>query len=301
MKTLYCFITILLAFLAIDSHACNTCGCGVANYHYGILPQYQKNFIGLRYRYRSFDSRLDVTHMASYSYETFQSTELWGRFYPMDRLQIFAFVPYNFNERREGEITTQLRGLGDVVVAANYNVLNTYDSTSSGWKHNLLVGGGIKLPTGDFDAMQSGLTINQNFQLGTGSVDFLFNVIYTLRFRNAGINTEFTYNHNTRNRDEYRFGNTTRSGLTAFFIPKTGGVTLMPNAGVSIETFKDNSQFEQPFPDSGGWAMLYNAGLEAYVKRFAFGLSYSHPGKQQLFSGQVTANDRVLAHLTFMF
>lgn len=301
MKLLYFITALFFTFMTFDAHACNTCGCGVANYHYGILPQFQQNFFGIRYRYRSFDSRLDGSHTAPYSYETFQSTELWGRFYPSERLQIFAFVPYNFNERQEGEITTSLRGLGDIVVSANYNVLNTYDSIDSDWKHNLLVGGGIKLPTGKFNAIQNGLTINQNFQLGTGSVDLLLNLIYTIRYKSAGLNAEFTYNHNTTNRDQYKFGNTTRNGLTAFFIPKTGAVTLMPNLGVSVETFKDNAQFDQVFPDTGGWAMLYNAGVEAYFKRFALGVSYSRLGEQALFDGQVTANDRVLAHVTFMF
>lgn len=287
--------------LTAESRACNTCGCGVANYHYGILPQFQKNFVGLRYQYRSYDSRLDAGHLAPYSYETFQSTELWGRFYPMDKLQVFGFLPYNFNERIEGEKTTYLRGMGDIVLSANYNLINTYDTASSTWTHNLLVGAGVKLPTGEFRKMEDGLTVNQNFQLGTGSVDFLFNLIYTLRYRNLGLNTEFTYNYNTTNRDEYRFGNTSRSGLTAFFIPKTGAVTIMPNVGVSLETFEDNQQFEQPFPDTGGWATLYHAGIEAYFKSIAFGVSYSHPGKQKLFTEKVTANDRISMHLTFMF
>jgi hypothetical protein len=302
MKQYYFFLAI--TFIACQSNqtlACNTCGCGVSNYHYGILPQYQRNFVGLRYRYRSFDSRLDGSHRAPYSYETFQSTELWGRFYPSERVQLFAFIPYNFNARKEGEVTTVLRGPGDAVISVNYNILNTYDSSTSNWKHNILVGGGIKLPTGKFDAMHDGATINQNFQLGTGSVDFLLNLIYTLRYKGAGLNAEFTYNYNTTNRDEYRFGNTTRAGLMAFFVPITGAVTIMPNVGASVETFKDNSQFDQPFPDSGGWALLYNVGVEVYVKRFAFGVLYNHPGRQRLFNGQVTANDRISAHLTFMF
>ena len=75
----------------------------------------------------------------------------------------------------------------------------------------------------------------------------------------------------------------------------------MPNVGVSLETFEDNEQFQQPFPDSGGWSVLYNAGLEAYFKRFAVGVSYAHPGKQKLFNEQVTANDRASMHVTFMF
>jgi hypothetical protein len=299
-KIFYSLISVSLLSLT-GASACTTCGCGVGNYQYGILPQYQKNFIGIRYRYRSFDSRLDASHTASYSYETFQSTELWARYYPTDRFQVFAFIPYNFNARQEGESTTYLHGLGDMVLTAHYTIFNTYDSTFSDWKHYLLVGGGVKLPTGEFDAIQNGLTINQNFQLGTGSVDFLFNLMYTLRYKSAGLNTEFTYSYNTTNPDEYRFGNTTRTGLTAFYIPTTKAVTFMPNVGISLETFKDNEQFGQPFPDSGGWAMFYNAGLETYFKRFALGVSYTHPGKQKLFNEQVKANDRVSMHLTFMF
>jgi hypothetical protein len=298
----YIYLLFLLTFLtASELVACNTCGCGVANYHYGILPQFQKNFIGMRYRYRSYVSTLEAGHSAPYSYETFQTTELWGRFYPMNKWQVFAFIPYNFNEKREEDKITYFEGLGDVVVSANYNLINTYDSAESDWTHNLLVGAGVKLPTGQFRKIEDGLTVNQNFQLGTGSVDLLFNLIYTLRFKNSGLNAEFTYNHNTTNRDEYRFGNTSRSGLTAFFIPKTGAVTLMPNAGASVETFKDNKQFKQPFPDSGGWAMLYNAGVESYYKNFAVGVSYSHPGKQKLFNEKVRSNDRVSVHVTVMF
>lgn len=281
--------------------ACNTCGCGVANYHYGILPQFQKNFIGLRYRYRSYTSELDASHLAPYSYETFQSTELWARFYPANRLQAFVFVPYNFNERKEGEKYTYLNGLGDIVVSANYNVINTYDSAASGFSHNLLLGAGVKLPTGEFRKIENGLTVNQNFQLGTGSVDLLFNLIYTVRYKNFGVNAEFTYNHNTTNRDNYRFGNTTRSGLNAFFVLNTGAVTLMPNAGISLETFEDNRQFGQPFPDSGGHALLYNGGAEAYYKNVAIGVAYTHPGKQELFNGQVTSNERFAMHVTYMF
>lgn len=255
----------------------------------------------MRYRYRSYVSELDASHLAPYSYETFQSTELWGRFYPARRVQAFIFVPYNFNERREGEKMTYLNGLGDVVVSANYNVINTYDSMSSGFSHNLLVGAGVKLPTGQFQKIEDGLTVNQNFQLGTGSVDVLFNAIYTLRYKSVGVNTELTFNYNTTNRDEYRFGNAARTAVNAFFIPKTGAVTLMPNAGVGLETFRDNRQYGEPFPDSGGWAILYNAGVEAYYKSFAIGATYSTPGKQALFSRQVTARDRVALHITYMF
>jgi hypothetical protein len=296
-----CILLLALASILNKAEACNVCGCGVGNYHYGILPQFGKNFLGMRYRHASYVSTLDESHMDSYSYETFQTMELWGRFYPMKKIQAFVFVPVNFNERREGAGVKSLTGLGDIVISANYNLMNTYDSTNSFLKHNLLVGAGLKLPTGEFREIENGLTVNQNFQLGTGSVDFLFNVIYTVRHKNIGLNTELSYTVTTTNKDEYRFGNTARTGITAFYIFRKGVFTLMPNIGVSGEFFKDNKQFGQPFPDTSGWAALCSIGLETYYRKVAVGFSYSRPGKQALFNEKVEANDRVSAHLTFMF
>jgi hypothetical protein len=300
MRT-YLLIIIFLASITGDTLACNVCGCGVANYHYGILPQYHKNFIGMRYRYRSYKSILEAGHDAPFSRETFQTAELWGRFYPFNRVQAFVFLPYNFNERVEGDQITRLSGLGDAVISANYNLFNTYDSMQSSIKHSLLIGAGVKLPTGQFQAIEDGLTVNQNFQLGTGSVDYLFNLIYTIRVKKMGFNGEFTYNINTTNKDEYRFGNTSRSAISTFYVMNAGNLTVMPNAGVSIETFRDNNQYGIAFEDTGGWAILYNAGIESYYKQFAFGVSYTHPGKQELFNNKVTSYDRFSMHLTYMF
>ena len=128
-----CFISMFC--LPSASHACNVCGCGVGTYHYGILPQVGKNFVGMRYRYSSFKSTLDDSHTHQYSYETFRTAELWARFYPIKRVQAFVFVPFNFNERREGPTTKNLEGLGDVIISANYNVINTYDSADRFFKH----------------------------------------------------------------------------------------------------------------------------------------------------------------------
>src|SRR5688572_25499278 len=128
MKKLTILTLALITLLTSSSLACSVCGCGVGNYHYGILPQIRKNFVGIRYRHSSYVSTLDDSHADAYSCETFQTAELWGRFYPSKKIQAFVFVPFNFNERTEGNTTNTLKGLGDIVISANYNLINTYDS-----------------------------------------------------------------------------------------------------------------------------------------------------------------------------
>lgn len=301
MKKITTLTLTLLIIIISSSQACSVCGCGVGNYHYGILPQFRKNFVGIRYRHSSYVSTLDDSHANTYSYETFHGAELWGRFYPTKRIQAFLFVPFNFNERKEGTKVSTLNGLGDVVISANYTLISTYDSLDSELKHNLLIGGGVKLPTGEYRAIENGLTVNQNFQLGTGSLDFLFNLMYTIRHKNLGFNTELSYSLNTTNKDEYKFGNAARGGLAAFYIFKLNQLTIMPNVGISWEIFQNNKQFGESFSDTGGWASLYNAGAEIYYRNVAFGFSYSTPAGQKLFSGKVASNDRVTAHFTIMF
>jgi hypothetical protein len=126
-------------------------------------------------------------------------------------------------------------------------------------------------------------------------------VIHTVRHNDLGINAELSYNVNTTNKDEYRFGNAARTGLTAFYILRAGALTVMPNVGLSGEFFEDNKQFDQPFTDTGGWASIYNVGSEIYFRSIALGVSWSHPGKQKLFSGMVDSKDRLSAHVTVMF
>lgn len=301
MKKIFIVTVLSILFVPSKSQACSVCGCGVGNYHYGILPQFGKNFVGLRYSYSSFTSTLDGSHAHQYSYETFRTAELWGRFYPIKRVQAFVFVPFNFNERIEGPTKKNLKGLGDIILSANYNVINTYDSTDRFFKHNLLVGAGLKLPTGEYRQIENGLTVNQNFQLGTGSVDVLLNAIHTIRHGNLGLNAELSYSLNTTNKDEYKFGNAARAGLTIFYILRTGGLTVMPHVGISGEYFRDNKQFDQSFSETGGRASLCNLGSEFYYRSIAIGVSWSHPGKQKLFSGLVSADDRTSAHITVMF
>src|SRR5690606_7301085 len=153
MKSILSVLVAVLMVTVVDTaQGCNVCGCGVGTNHHGILPQFQKNFVGVRYHNKTYRSHLGMEHAAMYSNEHFQSVELWARFYPAKRVQVFAFLPYKINERTEGSDVLRLRGIGDASVSVNYSLINTYDSALATLRHNLMIGGGVKLPTGNFQA-----------------------------------------------------------------------------------------------------------------------------------------------------
>lgn len=270
----------------------------------GILPQSHRGFVGLRYSHKSYDSHLNSASLQSR--EDFWKTELWARAFPFKRVQVLAFVPYNFNQQTIKKTGQQkdLQGLGDISALVNYNVLNTMtDTIPHRFFHNLLVGGGVKLPTGRYryDLYSDLEVANPNFQLGTGSVDFMINLVHTMRHKSWGLNTDFSYKINTQNSNEHRFGNRIVSNISALYFQRLGDVvTLIPNAGITYENSGLDSKSGVKNPQTGGDILLGSYGLESYFKRISMGISYQVPIAQKLANGELRANNRLNVHFTVM-
>ncbi|MBK0403750.1 hypothetical protein I5M27_12185 [Adhaeribacter sp. BT258] len=288
----------LLFTSAQNAQGCDACGCGVGSYQFGILPQQNKNFVGLRYQQKSDET---APKHGSQSKESFQSTEIWGRFYPLKKVQVLALLPYNFNQQKTESGTTQVQGLGDALVLVNYNLLNNTDSLYQKVKHNLFVGGGVKLPTGEFDSKIEGSEMNPNMQLGSGSFDLVANAMYTVRYDKIGLNTNVTYKYNTVNKNEFMFGNKFGAGTVLFSVLKVKEMAIMPNAGFSTEITAKDQHFGSELLESGGHANFVSAGSEFYFKNLSAGATLQKPVSQNVSEGYVKTGNRLLTHLTFMF
>ncbi len=282
--------------------ACDICGCGAGNYYFGIMPQFHKNFVGFRYRYSSFQSHVGMASMFA-TREQFQTTELWGRYYLHPKVQLLAFMPYSFNTQTDTQATRHLQGLNDAVINANYSLFKTKEDTIiHTWKHNLLVGGGIKLPTGKYNYEPTDATqvANPNFQLGTGSIDFLLNLTYTIRYKRLGISTDLSYKMNTKNNKSYLFGNRLTSNIALFYVQKVKKLGVMPYMGIYTEYSGQDARAGKVLTDTGGHWIAQTTGLELYYQRFSIGANYQIPLNQRLAKGHIIAQNRGVLHLSFM-
>jgi hypothetical protein len=297
-------ILMISGFLAIGitAQACEFCGCGVGNFYLGILPQFHRQFVGIRYQAQRYDSHVGL-HPSLATSEYFQSTELWGRFYPVSRLQILTLVPYHINQQTTTSGNVYLDGLGDIPILANYNLYNTIKvDPLIPFKHSVWLGGGIKLPTGKFNFIESpDAGANQNFQLGTGSVDFMLSGIYTLRYEKWGINSDVIYKVNTFNANNYKFGNKLNGSVSFMFIQQIQKVGLMPYLGFYSERSAKNLSGDVEISDSGGATNFVTGGVEFYWKKISMGFNYRTPFSQNLANGRIVAHDRLMAHVTFLF
>ncbi len=295
-------IGFLLLFCQLETYACDMCGCANSGSFFGVLPQSHRQFIGLKYKTKEFDSHLGSTLLKTK--EQYQTTELWGRFYPFKKTQVLFFVPYNFNRQTTlSGRTAQIDGLGDASVLMHYNLRNTFwDSTIHRFYQNFLIGGGVKFPTGKYHYEADKIEgANPNFQLGTGSLDFIINAIYTIRYLGWGVNTDLTYKINTKNSNNYRFANRVNSSLTAFYTHKFGKFTMMPHLGSMAEFTNKDTKNGIKNTYTGGWLITGNIGIETFYKNLSLGLIYQKPMAQNLVNKELKLNRQASIHLMVMF
>src|SRR5690606_15635754 len=120
----------------------------------------------------------------------------------------------------------------------------TGDSLDKTFKHTLLAGGGVKLPTGAYNATNNGEVLSANMQPGTGSTDVLLNGIYTIRYKKLGLNTDFTYRINTKGKNDYRFGNRYNASANLFYWQDVNGLAVLPSVGVYYENAQPDEFYD---------------------------------------------------------
>jgi hypothetical protein len=298
------FILFATLFFAISSRACDICGCGVNNYYIGIIPQFNNKFFGMRYHYHYFNTRIanDVTQ---FSRDYYQTIEMWGGWNVGKKLQLLAFVPVNINRSVSDDGIDKLSGLGDVVLVANYKLfdVNSKNNSDKVISHQLLVGGGIKLPTGKFqiDANDPDIAAAANHQLGTGSVDVLLDAMYNVRIGNLGINSSANYMMNTTNKDNFKFGNKLALSSFVFYAISSSKFSIAPNVGLLIEHSEANQLGGNKVDLTGGSLLQGAAGVEISYGKTTFGFNAQLPIAQNFAQNQTMSKFKSMAHVTFAF
>lgn len=285
--------------MSFQTYACEICGCGLGNYYIGILPRFEKKFVGLRYQFNSFRTRLN-DDPTQFSKDFYQSIELWSGWNIGKKWQLLTFIPVNFNHQVSDEGISDHNGIGDIAVLANYKVL---DYNSKNLSQQLRIGGGVKLPTGKFDIEQNDPDVASiaNTQIGSGSLDFLLNAMYSLRMNRIGIVNTVSYKINSANKDEYKFGNKFSANSFVYYSARVSSVSFSPNAGLLYEHSGESNLEGGKIDLTGGYSLLGSIGTEIGFSKMAVGFNVQFPVSQNFAEKQTKEKIKGMMHVSFSF
>ncbi len=305
MKTYKTILTLFFFLFALAGHACEICGCGVGNFYLGLLPNFDKRFIGIRYQYLDYKTVIKDDN-TQFSKDKYQTIELWGGWNLGEKWRLMTFVPYHVNSQVTDDGNKSNSGIGDITLLANYSLLHHYHlkANKKTTEQQLWIGGGIKLATGKYnvDLQSPDANIGDvNSQMGTGTTDFLINSSYNVRFGKWGVNTTANYKINTTNKDHYYFGNRFIVNSLAFYSLPVKHIVISPNAGLLFEHAAGNYLHDAKIDQTGGHALFALAGIELSVKKMAAGINAQLPLTQNFAEHQTNSRLRGMAHISLAF
>lgn len=300
-------LLIIICATNFQAKACDVCGCGAGNINLGIIPQWDKSIVGLRYRTLAFDSHIfpDIYSQRFRTREDFTLAELWGKYQLGRKWQLIGFLPY-FMARQQGQEKTLYRnGLADAMILGQHELLNTeITHPEKNWYHQVYIGAGAKLPTGKwrFDSESGRDVANPNFQPGTGSLDAVAMTQYILRHKTLGLMTDVQYRHNGTNADQYHFGNGFNGNLNLFWLKNFKEKrSFMVLTGLSGETRQRNTIEGYEVVFTGGNLLMAQVGYQAYWNKWSSALVYQIPVAQNLGNGSFRSLNRLQVQLGFGF
>ena len=300
------FLLLLSITCSLQAAACDVCGSGPGNYYNGLLPHFRKHFIGLRFQQSRLQAHLGPDGRVTYlsSHEQSSVLEAWGGTQLGSRFRIMFSLPYTMIRREAGGVTEKKSGPGDINLVGYYDLLGEKESSKL-FTHKLWLGGGVKLPAGKYNEEQENIDLGMqnNFQLGSGSIDFSANLMYDVSVKNTGINLSTAWRFNTANQSGYRYGNRFTANLLVYqHVRLSDRVSVSPNAGLLLESSgKDEKVKGVGVWNSGGHSESLVGGLEFSFGKINLGANVQTPVAQRIAEKRVRLESRFMTYVSFSF
>ena len=282
------------------SRACDICGCFM-----GITPYDNQSGLSLMHRYRVFNGYRDQGQTPRFfpagarpffptplngdngyvhnhaddptDFEAFRVLELRGKYFLARRVELNAFVPYVLNTSQINGRQLNAAGLGDVTVFAGYHLIRAIET--AGVQSRLIVGGGLKLPTGEYTRQNAqGRRYPLLNQVGTGTTDGFVYANYIGSFRSFGLSVNSSYRRSTENTFRNNLAPSTATFASLFYrLPLGTSWQVYPSA----QFFYENTQGEMLEGQLTGEHAMNNAllgpGLDIYYKNVSLNTSFQLP------------------------
>lgn len=270
---------------------CDACGCSANGGSMGFASMINNNFVGIRHLNQLYKSKNPLYTDALWYDEKYNTTQVWARIPVFKNIQITILIPYHFHQRNTETSSQEISGIGDITLLAFYQIYNTKND-SLAVKNTLQIGFGVKIPSGKFDEVNNSGSINQSYQLGTGSWDYPLAIEHILKLKKLGMNNSINYIVKTANEKAYQYGNQLNYGSTIFYLFEKNETTIAPQIGFAGEIYNENMHYKQTLKNTKGDILFGKIGLEMGKNKYSLGLNLMLPLQQNLASGNLEAVHR---------
>jgi hypothetical protein len=307
MKKIFLPAVIFIISISV-SNACDFCNC-----YLGLNPHFKKNSIGLRYHYTSYNgSHMDDSEIRELNlsnddfWERRTNIELHGQWYPTQKMKVLFSFPYIINSEGtdvgggEETGTEIIKGIGDPIVIAHYQLFNETGDTTN-FSHRLLAGGGIKFPFGKWKLEDGAEAHERIHQPGTGSWDFLASIEYLAKYQRFGLNTNISYLITTSNDQSFQFANRFNANVICYYQINVKAASLYPNLGAYLEQAGKDKDHHDNLQNSGGTILYAHVGMDFYFKNFSLNTAFQLPAMQRLNEPQPHMNFKFITGITYAF
>lgn len=315
--------------------ACDMCGCFM-----GLTPYDNQSSITLLTRYRVFHGYTGQAHAlfpegapvvglrpaapganvpsgtaqrvqhnghdhgaqnSSADYEVFRVAELRARYFLSRRVELNAILPYALTDARMMGETVSTRGLGDMTLFAGYHLVRRVEV--EGPQQRLIVGGGVKLPTGANNRRAAdGTRYESMVQPGSGTTDLFAYANYIVAYRRMGLSLNGSVKLTGENRYRESAAPATTQFANLFYIVPLGtDWKVIPSAQLYYEYTKGQKQAGELTGEHGMNNALLGPGLDVYFKNVALNTAVQLPVYNHGAADHPTSAGRVVLGLTYSF
>ena len=221
-------------------------------------------------------------------------------------LALFSIVRQeerNLNDNTGEEFFTKASGIGDMILALQYSVLNKS-------KTSLAVAGGVKLPVGATGRInpETGIELNPDMQPGTGAWDGLF----ILKFDRLGLfKTSFGFTSNAtfrlttpakrfNNQQKYEFGDELQLNAGFFDTRAIKGLLLSPHLLLKYRFTAKDLTNDVPTPNTGGhWLSIVPGYTLSFSPNWGTSFRAEIPLYRNLTGTQLTTSTKLNVSLFY--
>lgn len=279
----------------------DTSKTNIAGTYFGIMPQIKKHFVGIRYQVENMmGSSEGHSHAGNPTQTYFHTWNIIGKISPHKRVSVYIIAPIHYFLQKDSSTSREIAGPGDIFTLIQYQLIRTKDPTKK-TRHSFILGGGIKLPTGRYNAYDTKGFYERNMQPGTGSWDALLSTQYTLSRNGWGLNTEINARISTTNPDNYFYGHKINTSIKGFYWGKGDKISVLASGGLIYDWAGKDIYLRQSIPNSGGHIIKATASIDLYMKRWAIGTEFKVPLYANMSGGALKPSPQIMSQLMFMF